>query len=229
MADYFTPETDASIKRYLESDERSEKHRIFDAEIKPAFETLIENLIHVYRFHRIDDVDTLKRDCLTNLYEMLPKYDPNRGKKGFSYFNVVARNWFIHRLREKKKQGLTASDLQYDLDHEVVKNDPCFSLNPFEDQIVEKEFWVALFDDMDKWRDLLKKKSERQVLDAVVFMIRNPHLITIYNRKAIYLYLRDMTGLNTKQVVVNLKKIKELYVRFKEEFDSSGEAAVCCD
>ena len=39
--------------------------------------------------------------------------------------------------------------------------------------------------------------------------------IEIFNKKAIYLYLRELTGLNTKQVVNNLNKIREKYKNFK--------------
>lgn len=225
MSDYFTSKTDEQIKQYIESNSLDEKHRIFNESIKPAFEKLIENLIYVYKFYSIDDVETLKREALGNLYEMLPKFDPNRGKKSFSYFNVVCKRWFIQKIREKDKSyrgSATLSDGSIDIDHEALKNDPGFSMSPYEDEITEKEFWVSLHKNMDFWKKKLTKKTERQVLDAVIFILQNPHLVTIYNKKAIYLYLRDLTGLNTKQVVVNLKKIKSLYVKFKDEFDTHG-------
>ena len=102
MPQYFTKETDEYIKRFLKSDDVEEKHVIFNEGIRPAFEKLIENLIYVYKFFNLDDVEILKKDCLANLYQMLPKFDPDKGSKGFSYFNVVAKNWFIQKTREKK-------------------------------------------------------------------------------------------------------------------------------
>lgn len=224
MSDYFTPDTDLQIKNYLESTVKEEKHKIFVEHIMPAFEKLIENQIYVYRFYSISEVETLKRDALANLYEMLPKFDPNRGKKSFSYFNVVAKRWFIQKIREKDKsyRGTVQQDGSIDLDHEILKNDPSFSMSPFEDEIVDKEFWKSLYENMDLWKKKLTKKTEKQVLEAVIFILQNPGMISIYNKKAIYLYLRDLTGLNTKQVVVNLNKIKNLYDKFKNEFDTHG-------
>lgn len=222
MSQYFTKDTDTHIVKFLETSDENERHKIFHDKIRPAFEKLIENLIFVYSFYSIDDVETLKKDCLTNLYEMLPKYDPSKGTKGFSYFNVVAKNWFIHKTRERNKRNKLESELYCGLDNEVAKNDPKFSVNPHEELLQEKEFWMLFYREMDTWREKLTKKTEKHVLEAVIYLMRNPDLVSIYNKKAVYLYLRELTGLNTKQVVVNLKKIKDLFNKWKESY-ISGE------
>lgn len=223
MAHYFTKETDDALDAFQVCTVTEEKHRIFDEKIRPAFEKLTENLIFVYGFYNIEDVDTLKMECLTNLYEMIPKYNSAKGAKGFSYFNVIAKNWFIQKARDLKKKSKLESELYYDLDNEVVRNDPTFTISPFEDQITDMEFWRSLYSNMELWKKKLTKKSERQVLDAIVFLLRKADSISIYSKKAIYLYLRDITGLNTKQVVTNLKKIRSLYEEFKDEFYTDGE------
>lgn len=223
MADYFTKETDRYLQKFLDATEDAEKHQHFDQHIRPAFEKLIENLIYVYGFYNIDDVDTLKKDCLTNLYEMIPKYNASKGAKGFSYFNVIAKNWFIQKTRERSKRNRLESELHYDLDHEIARNDSSFTTTPHEDELEEREFWSKFYQEMEFWRDRLTKKTEKQVLEAVIFIMKNPDLVSIYNKKAVYLYLREITGLNTKQVVVNLKKIKSLYLKWREEY-LSGDA-----
>jgi len=224
MAQYFTKQTDEYLAQFLASTVVEEKHEIFDTHIRPAFEKLVENLIYVYGFFSIDDVETLKKDCLANLYEMIPKYDPSKGTKGFSYFNVIAKNWFIQKTREKNKRNRLESDLYYDLDHEAVRSDPSFTMSPHEDKVEEREFWVAFYKELESWRKKLTKKTETQVLEAVIFLMRNSDLVSIYNKKAVYLYLREMTGLNTKQVVVNLKKIKGLFAEWKDRYLTTGES-----
>lgn len=226
MTQYFTRDTDKAIAGFLASADKEERHRLFQEEIRPAFEKLIENLIFVYSFFKIDDVETLKRECLTHLYEMIPKYNPDRGTKGFSYFNVVAKNWFIARTREKNKRNKLESELFYDLDHEVVRSDPSFMISPHEALLEEREMWAKFYEELDSWRDVLTKKSERQVLEAVIILMKNSDCVSIYNKKAVYLYLRELTGLNTKQVVINLKKIKSLYARWRDEYCTSGENSV---
>lgn len=222
MAHYFTKNTDIAIGEFLsfEKHEDKQKNEKFDKSIRPAFEKLIENLIFVYGFYNIDDVDTLKREALSNLYEMLPKFDPTKGTKGFSYFNVVAKNWFIQKVKEKNKKARMENELHVDVDHESTQSDPSFAINPYETQVEERERWILFYDAMEGWKDKLSKKAEKQVLDAVIFLMKNPDLVTIYNKKAVYLYLRELTNLNTKQVVTNLKKIKSLYNEWLEEYNS---------
>jgi hypothetical protein len=222
MADYFTKETDKYIQKFLETIDASEKHKIFDEKIRPAFEKLIENLIYVYGFYHLDDVETLKKDCLTNLYEMLPKYNLSKSTKGFSYFNVIAKNWFIFKTRERNRRIRIEGDNFANIDEEMSKNSGVFGVSPIESIVEEREFWISFHNTLEKWRSKLVRKTERQILEAIIFLMRNPDLVAIYNKKAVYLYLRELTGLNTKQVVINLKKIKSLYSQWKEEYDSNG-------
>jgi hypothetical protein len=207
-----------------------ERHRIFNCEIRPAFEKLIENLIFVYKFFKFGDIDTLKRECLTDLYNTILKYDASKSNdpkketsKSFSYFNMVAKNWFIARAREMNKKSRNESDLFYDLDHEAIRNDPNFMIAPHDEEIENRELWFEFYKAMDSWRDRLTKKNERQVLESIIFLMKNSELVTIYNKKAVYLYLRELTGLTTKQIVVNIKKIKALYAEWYDEYHTHGE------
>jgi hypothetical protein len=229
LAAYFTKNTDASIEAFQAAVTDVEKHRIFNDEIRPAFEKLIENIIYVYRFYTLGDPETLQRECLTDLYNVLPKFDgsksanPNKPTSvSFSYFNTVAKNWFIARSRENSRRNKNESDLFYDLDHENVKTDPNFMVNPHEAMVEEKERWIKFYEAMEGWRDKLKKKNEKQVLEAIIFIMKNSEMVSIYNKKAVYLYLRELTGLNTKQIVVNLKRIRSLYEAWHETYHSTG-------
>ena len=59
-----------------------------------------------------------------------------------------------------------------------------------------------------------------KVLNAVKHLLSNSDDIEIFNKKAIYLYLREITGLNTKQIVNSLKKFRKKYGNFKYSWDS---------
>lgn len=220
MPQYFTPETDSYIRKFNESEVPEEKHEYFDEGIRPAFEKLIENLIYVYRFFNIGDVETLKKDCLANLYEMLPRFDSDKGKKGFSYFNVVARNWFIQKARERAKKNKRDRDLHVGVGSESIKTNPALTYSPHEKQVIEQEFWVSLNTELEFWRDKMLKKNERKVLESVIFLMNNSELVSIYNKKAVYMYLREMTGLNEKQVAMNLKKLRIMYSKWKGKYNN---------
>jgi hypothetical protein len=83
----------------------------------------------------------------------------------------------------------------------------------------DQEFWLELMRNLDKWETVLLKPNEKKVLLAVRHLIDNIDNIEIFNKKAIYLYLREITGLNTKQVVNNLNKIRDKYKLFKIKWE----------
>ena len=46
------------------------------------------------------------------------------------------------------------------------------------------------------------RENEVKTIQAIEILFSEANNIEIFNKKAIYLYLREITGLNTKQVVV---------------------------
>ena len=87
------------------------------------------------------------------------------------------------------------------------------------EQRIEMEFWNSLLFQVDKWDTGNLKPNEKCVLEAVKVLLNNIEDIEIFNKKAVYLYLRELTGLNTKQVVNNLNKLREKYRIFKCKWD----------
>lgn len=219
---YFNEETDRYIVMYLETEDVREKNRIFDKHIRPAFEKLIENQIYVYGFFNIDEVETLRKDCLANLYEQLPKYKTSKGTKGFSYFNVVAKNWFFQRSRESNKRRRLEGEIYGESESESC-SDAALHIESHEESMQETEFWTELSNEMESWRPMMLKGSERKLLEAIIFLMRNADLVPIYNKKAVYMYLRELTGLNGKQVVMNLKKIREMYVSWRSGYEDGED------
>ena len=90
----------------------------------------------------------------------------------------------------------------------------------YEEEREEEEFWNLLWKEIEGWEKLKLKANEEKVLQAVKILLEdrdNPNLI--FNKKAIYLYIREITGLNTKQVVNNLNKLRSKYRAFRHRWD----------
>lgn len=213
---YFDHRTEASIVKFQTEPDLEQKKRIFVEEIQPSFLKLIENIIFVYKFHTLGDLDILKNDCLSFLFETLYKFDVSKGSKAFSYFNVIAKNWFIQKVKIYKKKN--KSDVYFDkaLLNKLESDDKM--VHNHEETLMDMEFLLLLKDEVKKWRGKFEKKQEKMVLEAVILLLNNPDLISIYNKKGIYLYIREITGLNTKQVVTNLSKVKKKYELFKKKY-----------
>jgi len=91
--------------------------------------------------------------------------------------------------------------------------------NPWVEETSKAQFWACLADEMAGWNPEGMKDNEKKVYEAVKILLAHPEDIEIFNKKAIYLYLREITGLNTKQVVNNLNKMRVKYRTFKVKWE----------
>ena len=90
----------------------------------------------------------------------------------------------------------------------------------FQDVQEEQEFWKFLLSEVKSWDRPNLRENEKCVLNAVLTLMDNIDQIEIFNKKAIYLYLREITGLNTKQIVSCLNKMRSRYRTFKSKWDN---------
>ena len=94
--------------------------------------------------------------------------------------------------------------------------------NNYEESRETGEFWAHLFQEIEQWEKLKLKENEKKVLDAIKILFDSIDDIEIFNKKAIYLYMREITGLNTKQIVSNLNRIRKRYRTFKGEWEKGN-------
>ena len=74
--------------------------------------------------------------------------------------------------------------------------------------------------EIKSWNEEQMKDNDLKVYKAIMILFESKDDIEIFNKKAIYLYLREITDLNTKQIVNSLKKFRSRYFAFKEEWDT---------
>lgn len=217
---YFTKVHEEAIVKYALSNSRQEKSKLYMELIQPAFDEMVNKIIFTYKFNNLPNIDYLRDDCKIWLTTILDKYDPNKGSKAFSYFSVVTKNWFIHRVKKNSKR------LKREISYEnLVLNGgsdilgASTAVNDYTEKREEMEFWGSLLSQVNSWDTGNLKPNEKAVLEAVKVLLHNIEDIEIFNKKAVYLYLRELTGLNTKQVVNNLNKLREKYRLFKTKWD----------
>ena len=90
----------------------------------------------------------------------------------------------------------------------------------YEDLKMRREMLINLKSEMDSWKVDFQKESEKKVYEAVLVLFDSADEIEIFNKKAIYLYLRELTGMNTKQIVAQLNKMRSRYRDFRKEWDN---------
>ena len=220
---YFTKDHENAIVKYSGSACPEEREALYRDLIQPAFDELVNKIIFTYKFNTLPNIECLGEDCKIWLTTILNKYDPSKGSKAFSYFSVVTKNWFIHRVKKNSKKRKREISFENLLETGGSKMLETAGLNKekieYLEQRSEAEFWNSLLEHLDKWDTGNLKENEKNVLEAVKVLMYNIDDIEIFNKKAVYLYLRELTGLNTKQVVNNLNKLREKYRIFRNRWN----------
>ena len=215
---YFTQVHEDAIVKYANTEDRELRSKLYIEYIQPAFDQMVDKIIYTYRFTTLPNIDYLKDDCKVWLTTILNKYDPNKGSKAFSYFSVVTKNWFIHKVKKTQKRNRTEvfiEDMINELEENLISTESTYL-----EKRSELEFWTSLNNEISTWDSFMLKENEKKVLMAVRILLDSADEIEIFNKKAIYLYLREITGLNTKQVVNNLNKLRKRYKVFKNKWQS---------
>ena len=215
---YFTKVHEDAIVKYAQTQDIKIRTELYIQYIAPAFNEMVDKIIYTYRFTSLPNIDVLKDECKIWLTTILDKYDPNKGSKAFSYFSVITKNWFIHKVRktnQSNKREVQIDDLPKNIDMSKVIVE-----NEYHAKREEQEFWHHLWEEINLWENTITMKpNEEKVYEAIRLIFSNPDRIDIFNKKAIYFYIREITGLNTKQVVNNLNKMRVKYRVFKKKWD----------
>ena len=149
---------------------------------------------------------------------ILDKYDPAKGSKAFSYFSVITKNWFIHKV--KRQQKLNKREVDYGTISKKFEEEFLSINESYLTNREEEEFWNSFYNELKSWDSSTMKENDLKVYQAINILFESKDDIEIFNKKAIYLYLREITGLNTKQIVNSLKKFKKKYYSFKQDWEN---------
>ena len=178
---------------------------------------MVDKITYTYKFTTLPNIEVLKDECKIWLTTILDKFDPEKGSKAFSYFSVITKNWFIHKVKKNSKD--LKKELNYDDVLGDIEQDYLSTENKYIEEREKYEFLWNLMSEFEKWDTQLLKENERKVLHAIIDLFDNVDELEIFNKKAIYMHIRELTNLNTKQVVNNLNKLRIRYRSFKKNWN----------
>ena len=222
---YFGKEAHDAIIRYQSSETKKEKHKIYESEIKNSFNKPAENLTFIHGFARDpNSFHVLKSDCVSFLYETLVKFDQARGSKAFSYFNVCAKHFLIIQTNKKNKinnrqvsldnfAGLSGRDKRSVESHSYIPSP--------ETQMIQKEDRRRMFQVLKIIEAKTRNENEKLCIQAVEKLFVDIDKLEFLNKRAIFVYLREISGLNPKQLSVAMSNVRKNFrdvVGNNEEF-----------
>ena len=213
---YWGEDQEYAVVEFNTNADMDEKHKVFVDIIEPAFRKLVENIYYTYNFNKILwDREQIEHEVMTHLYEKLSKFDISKNKKSFSYFGTITKNWMIQRCNADKNKRFIDDDNQ-DI---IVQN---ISIHAYEEDEVgrhNEEFINEIIGDFDDW-DAKENytRDDFAVLEIVNDILKNYERFNIYNKKQLYVYIREATDLPSRKITKSLKKIKINYSDIKENF-----------
>ena len=220
---YFTKVHEQAIIDYCNTQDNILRNELYKTLIGPVFDEMVDKIVYTYKFTNLPNIDVLREECKNWLITVLNKFDPAKGSKAFTYFSVVTKNWFIHKVKtnaKKARREIHIEKLYIDNGtHTKVYAKELIQYNTIIEDTIQAEFFRGLKEEIDSWHDLPMRPNERKTIQAIQILFDESANIEIFNKKAIYLYIREITGLNTKQVVSSLNKIRKRYREFKKEWD----------
>jgi hypothetical protein len=216
---YFNQDTENAIIRLNNETRPHMKERIYNEHIRTAFEKLAENIIHTFKFYYFDvPSEDVKHEVVSFLYMNIHKFTEGKGK-AFSYFSIVAKNYLILHNNNNYKR-MKQHDGEDVMDY---KRDPITELRSKEARTMKMEYIEQL---AEYWRHNLstvfKRKKDLDVANAVVELIDMRENIDNFNKKALYILIREMTGSNTQHITRVINVMRKHHDKLQQTYLSTG-------
>lgn len=218
---YFTQGTEDAIVRYNNTSDPVLRGKIFTKEIYYPFYKLVENIIHTFKFYYTDvsDIEDLKLEIISVLVEeKIHRFDPSNGAKAFSYFQTIVKRWLINynnKNYKKLKQVGSFDDMEDSYET---------GLDDDNSQIITLSKLVSIYvDNMYESVEInFPKEQDQRVADAVLTLFKSRHDLEIFRKKALYIYIREMTDCETPTLTKVISKLKEEFYKLYNTYQEAG-------
>jgi len=220
-ANYFTKETEEYIVRYNNSTDNEYRNKIFTEHIYLPFYKLAENIIHTFKFYYTDveQIEDLKHEIVAVLTEeKINKFDPTNGAKAYSYFGTIVKRWLINynnKNYKRLKQFGSFTDIEESFEQRMDIDSPSAkSLSTFLDEWIQETY--------DDLYDLFDKEHELKIADAVLTVFKTRNDLEIFKKKALYIYIREMTDCETPHLTKVISVLKEHWISKYQYYYDEG-------
>lgn len=221
---YFTPDTETAIVAYNETEDPREKDKIYNEKIQGAFGKIAENIYNTFKFSYADvsPLDVQKQ-AISHMVANMGKYEKGKGK-AFSYFSIVAKHWFIldnNTTYRRFKKHVEICEQTGETGEFVVQPE-------HEKQESETREFIKLM--VEYWdKNVGKhftKERDLKIANAVVEIFRNADRIDVFNKKALYLYIREIADCQTQHITKVINRMTGPQSIIKTEYLNRGTVAL---
>jgi hypothetical protein len=204
---YFTTDTEKAIIQYNKEQSMDIRNEIYDEQIKPCFDKLVENVFNTFKFTYFDNSPIeIQKETIAHLVANMHKFEEGKGK-AFSYFSIVAKNYLIFHNNNNYKRFNQHVDISETPSDSTV----CLqTTDSYHDELETSEFMKLMVDYWEKnIGKIFTKQRDLNIANAVIELFRNSDRIDSFNKKALYLYIREISSCKTQQITKVINKMKQ--------------------
>ena len=217
---YFTTDTEKSIIQYNKEQSMDIRNKIYEEQIKRCFDKLVENVFNTFKFTYFDNSPIeIQKETIAHLVANMHKFEEGKGK-AFSYFSIVAKNYLIfHNNNNYKRfnQHVDISDTPSDTTVCLQTTDS------YHDKLETSEFMKLMVDYWEKnIGKIFTKQRDLNIANAVIELFRNSDRIDSFNKKALYLYIREISSCKTQQITKVINKMKQYQNTITKSYSDRG-------
>ena len=216
---YFTLDTEEAIIAYNKSTSQRERNDLYKTRIQYPFEKLAENILNTFKFSYFDvSKEDVQMEVISNLIEKIHMFQEGKGK-AFSYFSIVAKNYLILKnngnyKRFKKTALLSEMPESWNPSDDFYETQFGAELNEF------KELMLRYWD--ENLTRVFTKKRDIQIADAVLELFRRSANIENFNKKHLYLLIREMTDCKTHYITKVVNEMKKHQTKMLNDYFDKG-------
>jgi hypothetical protein len=215
--DYFDIKTQDAILRYRICTDQSERDKIYSEEIHRSFYKLVENIIHTFKFYHteVDNLEDLKFEVISFLLQKLDLYKEDKGK-AYSYFGTIAKRYLITYNQKNYNRLINKVDIDYVNTEERTLNSLIVTDSIEIDRLSVIETFIEYVD--FNLMDLFDSIEEIRAADAILELFKKRDQIDIFNKKALFIYVREMTDAHSSTITKVIKTMKVIYKGILNDF-----------
>ena len=216
---YFTLDTEEAIIAYNKSTSERERNDLYKTRIQYPFEKLAENILNTFKFSYFDvSKQDVQMEVISNLIEKIHMFQEGKGK-AFSYFSIVAKNYLILKNNGNYKRFKKTSLLSEMPESWNPEND--FKQTQFGEELNEFKELMLRYWDINLTR-VFTKKRDIQIADAVLELFRRSANIENFNKKHLYLLIREMTDCKTHYITKVVNEMKKHQTKMLNDYFDKG-------
>lgn len=197
------------------------KNYIYREYIQYPLEKIVENMYNKYKLSYFDaPPEHVQAEAVHNLLLNLTKYDESKGTKAFSYFTVVAKHHLMQVNNGNHRRYKRSSLMSSMPDNWEVEDD--FHQRVDDSEMLEfKKVMLEFWD--NKMTTIFTKKKDRQIADAILELFRRSDSIENFNKKHLYLLIREMADCKTQHITRVVNIMRDTQVELLDTFRESGD------